>query len=269
MRKRAELCGRDSGERHVHGDLETGLSDAVAGRIREELARRRLSRQWLADEAKISISTLEKALSGRRPFTLATVVRLEEALGLALRKQMAAAPVERMSGLAPPELGAYARQAVGWLEGDYLTLRPSFNDPAAVYAYRTLISWDEGSGHLIFREASRIDSQFTQAGSVSFPYLSGHIYLVTNEQGQYRIAILGRPTIGGELHGLLTTLIIGEGSQLLPASTPLALVPIRAGFTPDFGLFKPGEPCYEEYRARIERIATGGFARLIGCAPRP
>jgi transcriptional regulator with XRE-family HTH domain len=255
----------------VHGDLETGLSDAVAGRIREELARRRLSRQWLADEARISISTLEKALSGRRPFTLATVVRLEEALGLALRRQSATAgaAADRMSGLAPPDLGAYARQAIGWLEGDYLTLRPSFNDPTAVYAYRTLISWDEERGHLMFREASRIDSQFTQAGSVSFPYLSGHIYLVTNEQGQYRVAILGRPTIGGELHGVLTTLIIGEGSQLLPASTPLALVPIRAGFTPDFGLFKPGEACYEEYRARIERIATGGFARLISCAPHP
>ena len=44
--------------------------------VREALARRRISRQTLAEKAKISLSTLEKALSGRRPFTLATVIRL-------------------------------------------------------------------------------------------------------------------------------------------------------------------------------------------------
>ena len=56
-------------------------SRVIATLIREELARRRISRQLLADQAKISISTLEKALSGRRPFTLATTIRLEQALG--------------------------------------------------------------------------------------------------------------------------------------------------------------------------------------------
>ena len=40
--------------------------DAIAVRLREELARRRISRQALADMAKISLSTLEKALSGNR-----------------------------------------------------------------------------------------------------------------------------------------------------------------------------------------------------------
>ncbi|HEX7946309.1 MAG TPA: transcriptional regulator, partial [Phenylobacterium sp.] len=56
------------------GDLSIELSQAIATRVREELARRRLSRQALADLAKISISTLEKALAGRRPFTLATTI---------------------------------------------------------------------------------------------------------------------------------------------------------------------------------------------------
>ena len=66
--------------------LSDEQSRSVAALIREELARRRISRQHLADQAKISISTLEKALSGRRPFTLATTIRLEEALGVSLRK---------------------------------------------------------------------------------------------------------------------------------------------------------------------------------------
>ena len=73
-------------------DLSPSLSRAIAQTVREELARRRISRQRLADDARISISTLEKALSGRRPFTLATTIRLEQALGRSLRR-VEAAPV--------------------------------------------------------------------------------------------------------------------------------------------------------------------------------
>ena len=69
----------------MHGELSVEGTETVALLVREELARRRLSRQWLADEARVSLSTLEKALAGRRPFTLATVVRLEDALGTSLR----------------------------------------------------------------------------------------------------------------------------------------------------------------------------------------
>src|ERR1700753_3445357 len=68
----------------VDEDLSEEQSLAVAARVREALARRRMSRQQLADQAKISISTLEKALAGRRPFPLATTIRLDEAAGLPL-----------------------------------------------------------------------------------------------------------------------------------------------------------------------------------------
>src|ERR1700730_16799650 len=92
--------------------LSAEQSRLVAALIREQLARRRISRQHLADQAKISISTLEKALAGRRPFTLATTIRLEEALGVALRKAGT-----DFAGLAPAELGFYSRPAVAFIEG--------------------------------------------------------------------------------------------------------------------------------------------------------
>src|SRR6476646_640353 len=123
------------GERSVEG------SQGVALLVREELARRRLSRQWLADEARVSLSTLEKALAGSRPFTLATVVRLEDALGTVLRTRPPSQDESRL--FAPETMGAYARPAVQWLEGTYLTLRPSFGEPGAIFAYRTSIGWDE------------------------------------------------------------------------------------------------------------------------------
>jgi DNA-binding phage protein len=246
----------------VQGDLETRQSEDVALQVREELARRRLSRQWLADEAKVSVSTLEKALSGRRPFTLPTVVRLEEALGLKLRRPEHA-PDHPANGLAPDDLGAYSRASVHWLEGDYLTLRPSFSDPEAVYAYRTLIEWKDDLSHLCFHEAARMDAEFSQSGSVSFPHVSGHIYLVTEQFGQYRMAIFGRPTITGEMNGVLTTLIAGDGSQLTPAAAPIALVPIRSGADPQFGIVKQGQACFDDYRERIDRITGKKFAQLL------
>jgi transcriptional regulator with XRE-family HTH domain len=242
-------------------DLESDRSEAVALLVREELARRRLSRQWLADEARVSLSTLEKALSGRRPFTLATVVRLEQALGLALRgDKRGGGEGQTGSGLAPDAMGAYSRAGVRWLEGEYLTLRPSFSERGALYAYRTLIEWDEAKGHLVFSETERLDKEFDQHGFVSFPHFSGHIYLVTAEAGQYRLAILGRPSGGGVLNGVLTTLVAGDGAQLIPAATPIALIPARSDARSDYGIVRPGDRCHDEYRACIDKIPQRGYA---------
>jgi transcriptional regulator with XRE-family HTH domain len=244
---------------------ETKLTDeqsrSIAGLIREELARRRISRQLLADQAKISISTLEKALSGRRPFTLATTIRLEQALGVPLRNNHAPAPVTH--GVAPDELGFYSRRAVQWIEGVYLTLRPSFGDKEAVYAYRTEISWDEASSRLTFRESERIDAAFTQNGLVSVPNPSGHIYLVTNVHGQYRLIIVARPTISGELHGILTTLQVGRGAQLTPVAAPIVLIPLAGLKEVQFGRVAPADACYATYRQYLKRTVEEPFALFL------
>jgi transcriptional regulator with XRE-family HTH domain len=247
-----------------HG-AETKLTDeqsrSIAGLIREELARRRISRQLLADQAKISISTLEKALSGRRPFTLATTIRLEQALGVPLRNSHTPAPVAH--GVAPDELGFYSRRAVQWIEGVYLTLRPSFGDRDAIYAYRTEILWDDASSRLTFKESERLDAAFKQNGVVSVPNPSGHIYLVTNVHGQYRLIIVARPTISGEMYGILTTLQVGRGAQLTPVAAPIALIPL-AGFNEvQFGRIGPADGCYEAYRKYLKRTVEEPFALFL------
>ena len=234
----------------------------ISERIREELARRRLSRQWLADTAKISVSTLEKALAGSRSFTLMTTIRIEEALGISLRVSSSAAEGSPAS-TAPEELGAYSRPAVGWLEGDYLTLRPSAGEPGSVYAHLIGIAWDEARGLLAFREAARLDPEFTQSGVVGVSNLSGHVYLVTNDLGQYRLIILGRPTISGELYGVLTTLQVGQGTSLMPVAMPIALIPLRHGVTPALGRISPGHPDFTAYRTHIDRVTAEGFARML------
>ena len=249
-------------------ELSESQSRAVAITVREQLARRRMSRQRLADEAKISISTLEKALSGSRPFTLATIVRLEEVLGMSLRPGTTNARTttrEPSTELAPPELGAYSRASAGWLEGRYLTLRPSYEAAHTIFAYRTEFSWSDAEHCLTFREAERLDAPFSQKGVVSMPIKSGHIYLHTNVEGQMRLAILGRPQIDGQLYGLLTTLLAGRGTQLVPVTSPLALIPLPPAKEMAFGRITQKDSAYADYRACLDRVTGQDFARLLGC----
>lgn len=224
--------------------------------IRDELARRRMSRAQLAALAKVSLSSLEKGLSGQRAFTAPTLLRLEQALDIKLRN--GAGPEGQ---IAPPALGSYARAAVQWIEGEYLTLRPASSGGDSIYAYRTEIFWDAPQSCLNFRESDRIDGDYAQTGHVSVPHQTGHIYLVTSRHGQYRLAILSRPLIKGEMFGVLATLQTGRGSQLLPIATPLALVPLTSGSP--LGLIEPGSPSHTAYAAILGRAVKEDFARLL------
>ncbi len=243
--------------------LSDDQSRQVAELVREEIARRRMSRQWLADQAKLSLSTLEKALGGRRPFTLATIVRLEQALGVSLRKPAAALPAHNASSaseIAPDGLGAYSRRAVAWLEGTYVTLRPSFGDKDAVYAYQTVIAWDAAASSLLFHEGERLDVAFSQYGEVAVPNQSGFIYLVTNRHGQHRLITVSRPTITGEMYGIITTLLAGRGSQLTPVAAPIAFLPIRNVSQPTVGRISADDPNYALYREHLRRTTDEPFA---------
>lgn len=241
-------------------DLIEAETREVGRRIREELARRRISRQALADMARISLSTLEKALAGTRPFTLASTIRLEEALGTPLRGG-ASRPAQAPE-FAPEGMGAYSQPSVKWIEGEYLTVRPSFGTPGGIYTYFTAIRWIPETGHLGFAESKRQDAQFEQAGYVSMPSLSGHIYLVTNESGQHRLIVLGRPTIAGSMFGILTTLQVGIGTQLVPAACPLALIPLARHADPAIGSVNPGDERFDEYRGFLREALDRDFARF-------
>ncbi len=257
------LPGAEGMSRRAEQSLAEDESRVAASLIIEELARRRITRQHLAELARISLSTLEKTLSGRRPFTLATMVRLEEALGISLRGKNSTPVPEIVPGLAPDGLGSYSRPAVAWMEGDYLTLRPSFSEPKAIYAYLTQIRWDATASSLVFNELERIDSEYTQGGVISAPHQSGHVYLVTNRHGQYRLVIVARPTIKGEMHGILATLQVGRGSQLTPVATPIVLVPSKAVARPAFGLIKATHECYGAYRGFLKRTVEEPFALFM------
>jgi transcriptional regulator with XRE-family HTH domain len=246
--------------------LSAEQSRQVAETIREEIARRHISRQSLAEQAKLSLSTLEKVLGGRRPFTLATTVRLEQALGVSLRKTKDAPAAVPVNGdIAPDSLGAYSRRAVMRIEGAYVTVRPSFGgDKDAVYAYRTEIAWDEAASSLLFREGERLDAVYSQHGEVAVPHESGFIYLVTNRNGQHRLITLSRPTTrSGEMYGIIATLLAGRGSQLTPIAAPIALLPIARFANPTLGRISPDDANYAVYREHLRRTVDEPFALFM------
>jgi transcriptional regulator with XRE-family HTH domain len=244
------------------GETERGIREQqdLGARIREGMARRRMSRLQLADAAKLSVSTLEKGLSGERPFSIATLIRIEDAIGIRLRSG-AAAPGAQASA----DLGAYRREGVEWLIGSYLTLRPSFEKPDTIYAYLTEISWNDEAGHLAFSEKQRLDAHFAQKGAVSMPYQSGHIYLVTNEHGQFRLMTLSRPSIAGDMYGLLTTLRSARGGRLTPVAAPIALLrwDIERKGAPALGQVTEGDAHYADYRREVDRVCEEEFSALI------
>jgi len=244
--------------------LSAEQSRQIAETIREEIARRRISRQSLAEQAKLSLSTLEKVLGGRRPFTLATTVRLEQALGVSLRKAPQTPAVIPANGdVAPDGLGSYSRRAVARLEGTYLTVRPSFGVKDAIYAYHTLIAWDAALPGLLFREGERLDVDFSQYGEVAVPNESGFIYLVTNRHGQHRVITVSRPTITGEMYGIITTLLAGRASQLTPIAAPIALLPINTIPNPSVGRIASGDANYALYRQHLRRTVEEPFALFM------
>ncbi|GKQ55025.1 helix-turn-helix transcriptional regulator [Bradyrhizobium sp. Ce-3] len=245
--------------------LSAEQSRQVAETIREEIARRRISRQALAEQAKLSLSTLEKVLGGRRPFTLATTVRLEQALGVSLRKLPEAITVATPAngGIAPDSLGSYSRRAVARIEGTYITVRPSFGEPGAFYAYRTEIAWDEATSSLGFREGERQDTDYTQYGEVAVPNESGFVYLVTNRHGQHRVITVSRPRNSGEMYGIITTLLAGRGSLLTPVAAPIAFLPVKNVSKPSLGRVSADDANYALYREHLRRTIDEPFAIFL------
>src|SRR5262249_14087681 len=101
------------------------------------------------------------------------------------------------------------------------------------------------------------------SGSVSVPHQSGHIYLLASRNGQYRLIVVSRPTITGEMYGILTTLQVGRGSHLMPVAAPIAMVPSRALKEFRFGQFLPKSPTYALYMKYLKRAVEDQFAVFL------
>ena len=222
--------------------LSAEQSRQIAETIREEIARRRISRQSLAEQAKLSLSTLEKVLGGRRPFTLGD----HRAAGAGARRVLA----QVASGVraCPGQRRCRPRRSRRLFAPRGRADRRDLHHHASVVrrqgrdlrlSHRDRLG--RGGIVLLFREGERLDTDFSQFGEVAVPNQSGFIYLVTNRHGQHRVITVSRPTITGEMYGIITTLLAGRGSQLTPIAAPIALLPVQNIANPSVGRVMSGD----------------------------
>lgn len=218
-----------------------------------------MSRASLADAARISLSALEKGLSGQRRFSDAALLRIEHVLGVPMRED------DAVSRTAPDELGGYARTAVSWLEGNYLTLRPSFKRAQDIYAYITDVTWSDERHQLVFHELARLDAAYAQKGDVAVPHQTGHIYFSTNRHGQQRLMTMKRVARTSELFGLMLTLQQERGAHLKPVAMPVAMLPV-AGLKapPSLGVISPANRAHEAYAQVLHSVVAEDYAALLG-----
>ena len=74
---------------------------------------------------------------------------------------------------------------------------------------------------------------------------------------------MARPTITGEMYGILTTLLAGRGSQLTPIAAPIAFVPLRAMPDAEFGRVSAQDAKYKVYRQYLKRTVEEPFALFL------
>ena len=109
---------------------------------------------------------------------------------------------------------------------------------------------------------------------VSVPNQSGYIYLITNRLGQFRLVLISRPTINGEMFGIMTTLQAGRGAQLIPVAAPIAYVPLDGLGDVEFGRIAADHPRHDEL-SRLPPAHGRGAVRAVPAgiaeapAPRP
>lgn len=74
---------------------------------------------------------------------------------------------------------------------------------------------------------------------------------------------VSRPTIAGEMYGIINTLLAGRGSLLTPIAAPIAYVPMGGIAEPSYGRISAGAANYDRYRAHLQKIMDEPFAVFL------
>lgn len=74
---------------------------------------------------------------------------------------------------------------------------------------------------------------------------------------------VSRPTVAGEMYGIISTLRAGPGSQLTPIAAPIAYVPIKNVLEPSLGRVAPDDADHALYRKHLRRAIEEPFALFL------
>ena len=232
---------------------------AIAVAIQRYLDANGLARKDLIRE-HLSKSTIEKLFQG--DFTDRTLNKVEGVLKTSFQRSSRA-----RQETASKSVGGYVFEAVEYLQGDYLCVRPMFANPSNLNAYLISIVWSDEQNCLVFEEKSRFDAKYRQVGTVYIPFGTSFMNLVSSAQGNVRTILLSLPDAEDTLRGIISTLSNPKGSIYIPVTAPIFLRKLRAAEEPELGKISPESGCYEEYRSLLMTVLTEEFG--IFAVPQP
>jgi hypothetical protein len=243
---------------------ETGLGSkqdkkAIAHAIQRYLDANGLARKDLIRE-HLSKSSIEKLFQG--DFTERTLNKVEGILKTSFQSQ----PAVR-DDTAAKSVGGYVFDAVEYLQGDYLCVRPMFANPANFNAYLISIAWSEQQKCLVFEEKSRFDGKYRQVGTVYIPFGTAFMNLVSSSAGNVRTILLSLPDTEDMMRGIISTLSNPKGSIYIPVAAPIVLRKLRAGEEPELGVIARDNRRYGEYQSWLATVLSEEFG--IFAVPQP
>ena len=243
---------------------ETGLGSkedrkAIASAIQRHLDAIGLARKDLIRE-HLSKSSIEKLFQG--DFTERTLNKVEGILKTSFQRQ----PKAR-EDTAAKSVGGYVFDAVEYLQGDYLCVRPMFANPANFNAYLISMTWSDAQKCLVFEEKSRFDGKYRQIGTVYIPFGTAFMNLVSSSAGNVRTILLSLPDSEDMMRGIISTLSNPKGSIYIPVAAPIVLRKLRAGEEPELGVIARDNRRYAEYQSWLATVLTEEFG--IFAVPQP
>lgn len=243
---------------------ETGLGSkqdrkTIASAIQRHLDANGLARKDLIRE-HLSKSSIEKLFQG--DFTERTLNKVEGILKTSFQRQ----PNAR-DDTAAKSVGGYVFDAVEYLQGDYLCVRPMFANTANFNAYLISISWSDLQKCLVFEEKSRFDGKYRQVGTVYIPFGTSFMNLVSSSAGNVRTVLLSLPDTEDMMRGIISTLSNPKGSIYIPVAAPIVLRKLRVGEEPEFGVIARDNRRYAEYQSWLATVLTEEFG--IFAVPQP
>ena len=243
---------------------ETGLGSkqdrkAIASAIQRHLDSIGLARKDLIRE-HLSKSSIEKLFQG--DFTERTLNKVEGILKTSFQRQ----PNPR-DDTAAKSVGGYVFDAVEYLQGDYLCVRPMFANPANFNAYLISMTWSDAQKCLVFEEKSRFDGKYRQIGTVYIPFGTAFMNLVSSSAGNVRTILLSLPDSEDMMRGIISTLSNPKGSIYIPVAAPIVLRKLRAGEEPELGVIARDNRRYAEYQSWLTTVLTEEFG--IFAVPQP
>ena len=247
---------------------ETGLGSkqdkkAIASAIQRHLDANGLARKDLIRE-HLSKSSIEKLFQG--DFTERTLNKVEGILKTSFQRQ-AQAQLKVRDDTAAKSVGGYVFDAVEYLQGDYLCVRPMFANPGNFNAYLISIAWSDEQKCLVFEEKSRFDGKYRQVGTVYIPFGTAFMNLVSSSAGNVRTVLLSLPDTEDMMRGIISTLSNPKGSIYIPVAAPIVLRKLRAGEEPELGVIARDNRRYAEYQSWLTTVLTEEFG--IFAVPQP